>query len=325
MTLQKPCQTMLHSLPAPSSGPHGEPRAIQTPPVLMEVPPIPLAFSRRRPKCPFWEVPLNLWGVLWYGGVRWLERNWAQGAPLGAGSPGWSESPTPWGQRGSWDPAQVWGGHRPWNGSAVTGHASQAFKNLEGARGVSTEQPCWRWDFQKSGCSGWFWHNPVPTVTHGVKTPGMVSEKLLILFVYKITATTRNVFRWCLQTLWEQHFQRQAGKRKSQVLGRTCPPLPQPPERSPKAVCRSCAAQGWGAGHTLHLSDLQVTFAALHFHFPRHRYRGELFVISCQDHGMSLYCQILISLPRYQSLCTYPLPGKRNSTETITTHWNPHE
>lgn len=165
----------------------------------------------------------------------------------------------------------------------------------------------------------------VPTITHRTKTLGTVSEKLLFAFAYKITIPTMSVFRWCLQTLWEQHFQKQARERKSWVC--TCPPLPQLPERFLKAATDSWATQGWGSGHTLHLNDLQMTFTTLHFHFPRHRFRGELFVISCQDNGMSLRCQILISFPRYQSLCTYPLPEKNppKSTKTITTNWNPHD
>lgn len=72
-----------HSLQALSSGPYGEPTDIQTLSVLMEVPHISLAF-RRSWKAPFWEVPLNLQGISWHGGVRWLEWTWTQGAPLGA-------------------------------------------------------------------------------------------------------------------------------------------------------------------------------------------------------------------------------------------------
>lgn len=101
------------------------------------------------------------------------------------------------------------------------------------------------------------------------------------------------------------------GRERARHWACTCPPLPQPPERLPKAVTESWATQGWGAGHTLPFNDLQMTFTALHFHFPRHRFRGELFVILCQDNGMSLRGQILFSFPRYQSLRTYPLPEKK--------------
>lgn len=123
------------------------------------------------------------------------------------------------------------------------------------------------------------------------------------------------VFRWSLQTLWEEQFQKQAGERTSQALGTRFPSLPKSTERFLKAVTESWATQCWGAGHTLHLNDLQMTFTALHFNFPRHRFRGELFVILCQDNGMSLHSQILISFPRYQSLHTYPLPEKKKGQQ----------
>lgn len=143
----------------------------------------------------------------------------------------------------------------------------------------------------------------------------MVSEKLLFAFGYKITATTSNVFRWCLQTVRTPLLK--AGCRRERprhwVWARPLPP--QPPERLLKAIMES-----WGAGHTSHLNDRQMTFTAVHFHFPRHRFRGELFVISCQDNGMSLCRQILISFPSYQSLRTYPLPERNppKATKTMT-------
>lgn len=153
-------------------------------------------------------------------------------------------------------------------------------------------------------------------------TVQMFSEKLLFVFAYKITTTTTSVFRWCLQTLWEQQFQKQAWERTSQALGTCFPSLPQLMERFLKAVTESWATQCWGAGHTLHLNDLQMTFTALHFNFPRHRFRGELFVILCQDNGMSLHSQILISFPRYQSLHTYPLPEKKKKKSKQNTNKN---
>lgn len=124
-----------------------------------------------------------------------------------------------------------------------------------------------------------------------------------------------SVFKWCLQTLGEQHFQKQVGERKSQALGMCLPSSSPATKRFLRPVTESWATQGWGEGHTLHLNDLQMTFTALHFHFPRQRFRGELFVISCQDNGMSLRSQILISFPRYQSLHTYPLPEKKNPNQ----------
>lgn len=108
---------------------------------------------------------------------------------------------------------------------------------------------------------------------------------------------------------------KQAGERTSQALGTRFPSLPQS-QRFLKAVTESWATQCWGTGHTLHLNDLHMTFTALHFNFLRCSFRGELFVILCQDNGMSLHSQILISFPRYQSLHTYPPPEKKKKRQT---------
>lgn len=85
-------------------------------------------------------------------------------------------------------------------------------------KGVSTEQPCQVWGFQKSGGLGWFWHSMGPIVSRRVKTLGMVPEKLLFAFAYNVTTTTRSIFRW-----WDEHFQKQAGERKSQAPGTRLP------------------------------------------------------------------------------------------------------
>lgn len=115
---------------------------------------------------------------------------------------------------------------------------------------------------------GWFWHDMVPTVTCRVKTLEMACEKLLFAFSYQIIVTTTNNFRGRLWTVREQHLLKQAENRKH------CLPLPQWLKRFLKAVRESWATQAWGAGHTLQVSDLQMTFTALHFHFPKHRFRG---------------------------------------------------
>lgn len=49
--------------------------------------------------------------------------------------------------------------------------------------------------------------------------------KVTVCVCIKITTTTASVFRWCLQTLWEQQVQKQARERTSQALG-TFPPFP---------------------------------------------------------------------------------------------------
>lgn len=62
-----------------------------------------------------------------------------------------------------------------------------------------------------------------PTVSRRVKTLGTVPEKLLVAFAYKVTTTTRSILMWCLQTLWDKQFQKQAGERKSQAPGTRLP------------------------------------------------------------------------------------------------------
>lgn len=138
--------------------------------------------------------------------------------------------------------------------------------------------------------------------------------KLLFVFAHKITTTTTS-FQVEFANSVRGTVPKAGRERTSQALGTRFPSLPKSTERFLKAVTESWATQCWGAGHTLHLNDLQMTFTALHFNFPRHRFRGELFVILCQDNGMSLHSQILISFPRYQSLHTYPLPEKKKGQQ----------
>lgn len=98
-------------------------------------------------------------------------------------------------------------------------------------RRARTEQPCQGWGFHRRRDSGWFCQDTVPYCVPRVVNYsttlicGIFFWKVTVCVCIKITTTTTSVFRWCLQTLWEQQVQKQAGERTSQALG-TFPPFP---------------------------------------------------------------------------------------------------